>query len=131
MLREGPGDGDGDGVGPGEDLVEDADLEEERDPEKALFCASCEAEITAEKHRRNVDGKFEHCFTNPAGILYCIGCFDEAPGVVPFGDETDEFTWFPGYAWQIVLCGSCHAQLGWRYWREGDGFYGLILKRLS
>ena len=113
----------------------DIDLEEEqatsKQPERAIFCGACGAEVTSDKHRINVDGKFEHTFANPAGILYTIGCFDQAPGCGPFGEETDEFTWFPGYTWQIVLCRNCGSHLGWRYWSSDREFYGLILGRLE
>ena len=111
------------------------DVEEEQEqseePDRAILCGSCGAEITSDEHRIDVDGKFEHTFANPAGILYTIGCFDEAPGCGAFGEETDEFTWFPGYTWQIVLCRDCSSHLGWRYWSSDREFYGLILARLD
>lgn len=109
----------------------EAEDDRETSEERAVRCAACSEEITSDSHRRHVDGKFEHCFANPAGLLYCIGCFGEAPGCVPHGEETDEFTWFPGYAWQLALCSGCGSHLGWRYWSEGDSFYGLILDRLE
>lgn len=26
-----------------------------------------------------------------------------------------DFSWFPGYAWQIAVCLKCHTHLGWKF----------------
>ena len=54
-----------------------------------------------------------------------MGCFE-------LGKATNEFTWFPGYAWRIAYCKSCQHHLGWSYYsNEAERFYGLILDYLA
>lgn len=96
-----------------------------------LHCAHCERFITTEDQRIVQSGRHEHRFDNPHGLSFHIGCFAQALGCGAVGVATEQWTWFPGYAWQIALCLSCGLHLGWRYrGRGGDGFYGLILDRL-
>ena len=111
--------------------VTDEETESEEEEERAVLCGECGHEITAHRHKTSVDGGFEHSFVNPAGILYQVGCFEEAPGVGPIGEESDEFTWFEGYTWQVVICRECMAHLGWTYWSGDHQFFGLILPRLT
>lgn len=99
--------------------------------EKRLFCGACRHPVTHQDQRIPVQGGHEHRCTNPHGITYHIGCFREAPGCAPVGEATAEFTWFPGYAWRIVLCAHCRAHLGWRFQSDGDYFHGLIVARLT
>lgn len=99
--------------------------------EKRLFCAACRHPVTHQGERIPVQGAHEHRCTNPHGITYHIGCFREAGGGVPIGVATAEYTWFPGYAWRLVLCANCRAHLGWRFQSPDDYFHGLILVRLT
>jgi hypothetical protein len=87
--------------------------------------------VTDRRSRIAVDGGHAHGFVNPQGHVFQIGCFAAAPGCLPVGATSDYWTWFPGYAWQVVVCRSCTQHLGWRF-RGGAGgdFYGLILARL-
>ncbi len=111
--------------------VEMPDEEELPEEDEELNCASCGQGITHSKHRTTVGGKFQHTCVNPAGILFEIGCFKKARGCREIGPESDEFTWFDGYVWQVTICTGCKAHLGWRFWSADDEFYGLILNRLS
>jgi hypothetical protein len=97
-----------------------------------IFCAFCEKPVTQRRYKMQKDGQFEHVFTNPAGIVYRIGCFKQAPGCRLRGEETDYFTWFPGYAWSPAACESCLTHLGWRFTSQNrDRFFGLILAHLK
>jgi hypothetical protein len=105
----------------------------ERDmPEKAdaLLCAACRHPITNLRERISVNERHAHVFANPHGYIYQIGCFAAAPGCALIGDETAFFSWFPGYAWQIALCGYCAAMVGWGFRSQDSRFYGLILEKL-
>lgn len=31
------------------------------------------------------------------------------------GRPSLEFSWFPGYTWQIATCGQCNQHLGWKF----------------
>lgn len=92
---------------------------------KNLFCKFCKNSITDLDATIFVNGSQTHTFTNPAGLIYTVHCFDSAPGCDVIGDGTDEHTWFHGYEWQIAICNSCKQQLGWLF-SNNDHFYGLI-----
>jgi hypothetical protein len=101
---------------------------------RPIRCARCDAEITDEEARISVDGAHGHCFANPAGYVFEIGCFARAPGTEVRGEPTREFSWFRGFAWSYAHCRACDAHLGWAYEGKIDGnaprFFGLILDRL-
>lgn len=97
---------------------------------KALVCKVCHSRITRPDLGMRVNGEQRHVFFNPHGYVFEIGCFASAKNLAKTGPKTDEFTWFPGYAWQAVGCTGCATLLGWRYTGQDDGFYGLILKAL-
>lgn len=105
----------------------------EQEAEEKLYCARCGRLITEGGFRISIDGAHEHSRFNPAGLRFQIALFKEAPGAVATGPATAEFTWFPGYAWEVTACGGCRTHLGWRY-RGGDRpkvFFGLIRDRLT
>lgn len=94
-----------------------------------LRCRHCGHVITEPAARMEIAGQHRHCFSNPHGIEFQIGCFQAAPGLVCEGGASDFWTWFPGYRWRVGLCSQCGLHLGWCF--EGSGrFYGLILARL-
>jgi hypothetical protein len=97
--------------------------------DRGICCVVCGTEVTRQQQAMAVNGRHEHAFFNPAGVAFEIRCFRQAPGTVPQGEPTAEFTWFAGYHWQVALCSVCHAHLGWRFTNEG-AFYGLIGTRL-
>ena len=97
---------------------------------RVLACAACQAGITTASARIEVGGSHEHHFTNPDGYQFHIGCFSRAPGCKGSGEPSAEFTWFPGYSWQVEGCARCGAFLGWRYRSGEHRFHGLILVRL-
>ncbi len=105
--------------------------DERSEEEEELNCSACGQAVTRLKLRTRVGGRHEHTCVNPAGVLFEIGCFSEADGCREVGAESDDFTWFDGYTWQVAVCVGCHAHLGWRFWSADAGFYGLILNRLA
>jgi hypothetical protein len=104
----------------------------DRNRRGVLICAACRTVITRERARIEINGGHEHSFFNPHGIIFHIGCFSEAPGCRPDGPFSGDFSWFPGYQWQIVHCRNCITHLGWSF-RAGIGtpFFGMILNRLT
>jgi hypothetical protein len=99
--------------------------------ERAICCAACGATVTSPRHRISVQGSHEHRFMNPGGFLFHFGCFAEAIGCKILGPDSNEYAWFPGFAWRFALCGSCGQHLGWHFRSDGkDGFFGLVLDRL-
>ena len=97
---------------------------------RVLACAACRAAITTAAARIEVGGSHDHHFTNPDGHPFHIGCFSRAPGCRGSGEPSAEFTWFPGYSWQVEGCARCRAFLGWRYRSGAHRFHGLILAHL-
>lgn len=95
-----------------------------------ILCRSCNHIITSVDKRIEVGGQHSHVFKNPADIVYRIGCFSAATGCFNFGEPTEQFTWFPGYAWCYSNCLNCFMHLGWFYQSGEDHFYGLILSHL-
>lgn len=113
---------------PGQETgTDDAEHPEEED---VLYCAECHAPITSRRHRIAVNEQYEHVFANPAGYIFHIACFREARGCMITGQETDYFTWFPGYTWRYALCGQCITLLGWAFRSQDSLFFGLIVDRL-
>ena len=108
-----------------------APREQER-KDKALHCLFCQARVTTEREKIEVQGGFRHTFLNPAGQVYEIGCFREAEGCQPIGPPSEEWAWFSGFSWRVALCGACSRHLGWWYADEARGlsFWGLILPNL-
>ncbi|MBW1989216.1 MAG: hypothetical protein JRI97_06685 [Deltaproteobacteria bacterium] len=110
-----------------------------KDPEQSLkekgdriLCGSCGGVVTSRSQRVERHGSHKHTFFNPAGLVFTIGCFRQSAGVSAVGPATAEFTWFPGYDWQVGLCRKCFAHLGWRFSASsGDAFFGLILDRIT
>lgn len=121
---------DGDKAGPGAGVLSKDKARLEQEQEKVLRCRSCDFTITTVKQGVSRDGKHRHTFFNPAGIVYEIGCFSDAPGCLIHGHRSREFTWFKGYSWQVVYCSNCTEHLGWYFSTAGSGFFGLLLNRL-
>jgi hypothetical protein len=118
-----------DGRGPA--AAAPAPVEEKRSaPERAIVCASCGHAITSERERIRILEAHEHRFMNPAGSLFHIGCFARADGCLAVGPPSDDYPWFPGFAWQVALCGACAEHLGWHFRSASDSFFGLRLERL-
>lgn len=97
----------------------------------ALYCAGCGHLVTRTRWAISIDGH-EHVVFNPAGRLFRVRCFSDAPGVAATGTPSGYFTWFRGYDWCFALCRGCSDHLGWSY--TGDGpparFFGLIASKL-
>ena len=97
---------------------------------RAILCAACRRRITSGEARIEIGGRHEHECVNPHGYRWRIGCFAAAEGLIVVSQPESEWSWFPGYTWQIENCGGCAALLGWLY-RSGDAtFHGLIVAHL-
>lgn len=106
-----------------------ADLDTEEHG-SVLVCKVCRSRITRRDLGMEVNGSHRHVFFNPHGDVFELGCFASAKNVLPTGPRTEEFTWFPGFVWQVVACTGCVTQLGWRYTGAGGGFFGFIVNTL-
>lgn len=115
---------------PGEAPGEEGETEHQE--ERSVLCKACGHRITTSNHVVEVEGKHRHTFFNPAGVLFEIGCFSDAPGSEIWGVPTTEFAWFKGFAWRFTNCAGCHNHIGWQFLSGADrSFYGLVLNRLT
>ncbi|MDA8165673.1 MAG: cereblon family protein [Desulfobacteraceae bacterium] len=105
--------------------------QEKEKGERLIRCRSCHHPVTSSSHGMEVNGRHQHTFPNPLGIVFQIGCFAAAAGCVSRGQATSEFSWFPGFSWCFALCANCQAHLGWHYRGAGQSFYGLIIGQLT
>ena len=96
----------------------------------ALCCARCGNRITSADARLEVMGAHEHTADNPAGCRYTVGCWAAAEGVEIRSNPSAEWSWFPGYRWQVEHCARCGQQLGWRFVRHDSQFHGFIAGKL-
>lgn len=121
------------------DAPPDGDQPPRRDPREVvatragdaiLVCSFCRTRVTSRAAAIAIGGAHEHSCENPHGYQYVIGCFAFAEGVVAVGTPTREYTWFPGYSWQVQNCALCEQLLGWRFQASEGSFYGLILRHL-
>ena len=111
-------------------LPEPVDTDElEKKENKKLYCKYCKQHITDTDQAISIQGAHTHTFTNPAGFVYTINCYQSATGCVVFAERTDEYSWFAGFKWQLALCNSCQEQLGWLF-SNTEQFYALIDNRL-
>lgn len=99
----------------------------------ALHCVRCGHLVTRGRWAFAPDGGHERLCANPAGRLFKVVSFTEAPGAVDQGPPTEEFSWFKGYVWNFALCRGCSEHLGWRYTADAKPplFWGLIKDRLT
>lgn len=98
------------------------------DPPRVLRCAACGFVLTRDDEAIAVNGRHRRVVCNPAGMVFEICCFRNAPGLAARGPASGEFSWFSGCVWQIALCRKCGAQAGWRF-SGPDLFFALIAGR--
>ncbi len=122
--------GDSEKAGGGADILAQEEDHVKQGLEKVLRCRACDLAITSPKKRCSRDGKHQHTFFNPAGVVYEIGCFSDAPGCLLSGSPSREFTWFKGYSWQVAYCNKCLEHLGWYFSGTESGFFGLRINCL-
>lgn len=97
----------------------------------ALYCRVCGKAVTTKEQAIAVNSSFFHTFFNPAGIVFELGCYKQAPGCSTAGVPSTEFSWFAGYRWSFALCSACETHLGWYFDSGRSTFWGLILKKLK
>jgi len=94
-----------------------------------LLCAACRSFIAEVHSGISVNGAHAHTFINPAGVIHKVGCFASAPGARAVGEASAYWTWFPGFAWQVALCGGCGEHIGWCFAAAEQRFVALLLER--
>lgn len=76
-------------------------------------------------------------YCNPAGYIHetltVHKTIDDSARIVE--RPSTEFSWFPGYAWQIAVCNKCSSHIGWKFIAvtknlKPKTFFGLSCKSL-
>ncbi len=116
----------GDSVGTDQEMRD----REGRGSQGALVCARCRTLVTSRASAISMAGSHAHTFANPHGFEFRIGCFADAPGCLPVGEESAYWTWFAGFTWRVSLCRHCGEHLGWLFHSPDARFFGLILDHL-
>lgn len=83
-------------------------------------------------------GNLNANYCNPAGYIHETltvhkTIHEEALRIVD--RPSSEFSWFPGYAWQIAVCKECSGHIGWKFTAltkhlKPKSFFGLSCKSL-
>ena len=115
------------------DSTIESSVSDEMTPSKScgVYCAQCRQQITDTSSIFSLDGQSTHnAFANPAGHLRVVITFESLRNYTEDPYITRNFTWFPGYSWQVIYCQSCKSHLGWKYrsntHRTSKFFYGLL-----
>jgi len=83
------------------------EAKEELKEEAYILCRQCGQPVTRPDDRISIQGAHIHTFANPHGLVFEIACFRSVIGCGYVGPATDEFSWFSGYRWRIVICSAC------------------------
>ncbi|KAH3764338.1 protein cereblon [Pelomyxa schiedti] len=81
-----------------------------------LCCHNCRQKIAQKQHIFSMSKT--GCigtYVNPYGVLHDTVTLSQAQGILLWGPFSEQESWFPGYAWRIAYCITCHTHLGWIY----------------
>ncbi|GBP92305.1 Protein cereblon [Eumeta japonica] len=83
---------------------------------RVVCCAACGTLVARLEHSFAMSSDGLHAtFCNVGGHLHDVMTVSEATNLVLTGGRSEEFSWFPGYAWSIAVCAVCAAHIGWRF----------------
>ncbi|GBG00324.1 hypothetical protein Rsub_13032 [Raphidocelis subcapitata] len=83
-----------------------------------VACAGCRSVLASSRDLFGSTGDGAGgAFVNPHGHVHDLVTFKSVTprAVTLHGQPTAEFSWFPGYTWQIAVCAHCGEHLGWRF----------------
>ena len=72
----------------------------------------------------------QNSFVNPDGYVHDTLTVRKTRGLLQDGQWSNQYSWFPGYAWRTVSCSECSTHIGWCFKSSKAGvkpkkFYGL------
>lgn len=87
--------------------------------EKFLPCLSKECRFEKRNYPKllNKFVFFQTSYCNPSGYIHeTLTVYKMIEGSSYLVDRpSTEFSWFPGYSWQILLCNNCQVHIGWKF----------------
>lgn len=88
----------------------------EEESRAGLWCRACREWVADPDDAVSIHGEpTVRSFVNPHGFVHDVLTLSHAAGMLHGGPRVGADSWFPGYVWQIGVCGGCGAHLGWRY----------------
>lgn len=118
------------GASGGSEATAEVSRSPSEEAERAVLCAACGHTVSRADASFAAFGATTHTFMNPAGFVFEIVCYREAPGAIAVGPTSSEWSWFPGHSWTIALCAGCRGHLGWRFEGDNAPFFGLVTDRI-
>ena len=91
-----------------------------------LVCSKCGTKICSPDDEICIHGKHSWEKVNPAGVHYLIRCFALAENCLAITPPTEDFSWFQGFAWSVIICSNCQSHLGWQFTGQTSSFFGMI-----
>ena len=95
-----------------------------------LLCRECDRPI-ASMHNcvTMTEREQDTVFVNPGGASHGLTCVSavEQKRLLYVGQPSTQFSWFPGFAWTIMVCRHCGVHMGWRFSRPERGAGGCVL----
>ncbi|XP_023335486.1 protein cereblon [Eurytemora carolleeae] len=83
---------------------------------RVLVCSRCSTHLANQSDifSMSEDGP-QAAFVNLGGHLHETLTLYQARNLKLVGTPSTEYSWFPGYAWTILECGTCHNHIGWKF----------------
>jgi len=98
------------------------DLEKKKET-NSLYCDTCGQDICWVKDSFTVQGAdgISGSYVNEHGVVHQTITVRKVKlgNIFLEGEPETRDSWFPGYSWTIMYCGSCENHLGWRFLRVG------------
>lgn len=98
------------------------------------FC-SCQIAFTSSIIQVPSAEGISGAYVNPHGVVHQTMTVSNAQNIVLYGEAETRDSWFPGYAWTIMVCASCHEFLGWKFTSTGDQgldfFFGISAMQMT
>ena len=83
---------------------------------RVLVCSRCSTHLANQSDifSMSEDGP-QAAFVNLGGHLHETLTLYQARNLKLVGTPSTEYSWFPGYAWTILECRTCHNHIGWKF----------------
>lgn len=89
---------------------------------RPILCRRCGEELSdGSAVFAMTSGGSSEVFVNPHGVLHEVVTVHWARNLIVAGPPTTEFTWYPGYAWEIAYCARCREHSGWAFTAVAGG----------
>jgi len=105
-----------------------------------LCCKNCDNVVSKQSciFSMSKDGP-QGAYVNPGGAVHETLTLYKVSNTYTEGQPQTQFSWFPGYAWEMLICGMCNSHLGWRFTADPKHsgklhpkkFYGITIRSIK